>query len=287
MGNIQQVKEMFRLFTILAAVIALVAVGCSHADDSPGKEVHEPLPENLVAVSSEGSVLAWYVDPVTRYDHGILGDKIEAGGMIVNRNGIEYYLRLDTTCVFEDLRPRIFDVDNDGEIEFITIRTRIDSGAEVCVYKILGETLQPVAFSGFIGTSHRWLNIASIIDLDGDGHVEIAWVETPHIGGTLKVARYGEGKLVVIDQRQGLSNHSIGSRNLCLSVTAGTPDDISLWLPDDPKQALVRFRFLGDRLLPQDTIPFAVDPAIPLSMQFTFPDAIEDENCIFVLPAGK
>ena len=44
---------------------------------------------------------ARYVDPVTRYTHGILGDKIEAGELLVVKDNIQYYYKLeDKNCIY-------------------------------------------------------------------------------------------------------------------------------------------------------------------------------------------
>jgi hypothetical protein len=96
------------------------------------------------------------------------------------RNNKEYYYRLGTNYVFEDLRPRLKDVDNDGEVEFITIQTSLKLGASVAIYKIINDKLVLSVQSNYIGSTHRWLNIAAIDDLDNDGIVEIVWIQTPH-----------------------------------------------------------------------------------------------------------
>ncbi len=48
--------------------------------------------------------------------------------------------------------------------------------------------------------------------------MEISWVETPHIGGILKVARLsGSGrslKIEILASLEGFSNHAIGSREM-------------------------------------------------------------------------
>ena len=124
-------------------LVALVVLTWSCKDDNPDilseafENNYEPLPENLIAYNSDRSISARYVDPTLRYDHGVLGDKIEAGGLLVIKDRIEYYFKLDEVYVFEDLQPRLKDVDHDGEPEFITIQTHMNLGASVSVYKII------------------------------------------------------------------------------------------------------------------------------------------------------
>ena len=88
--------------------------------------------------------------------------------------------------------------------------------------------------------------MAAAGDFDGDGKTEIAWVETPHIGGVLKVARLSGGKLAIIGELAGFSNHKAGSRELQEAVSFdwdgdGRPD---LVLPDADRKRLrvVAFR---------------------------------------------
>ena len=63
-----------------------------------------------------------------------------------------------------------------------------------------------------------WLNIVTINDLDNDGIVELVWIQTPHIGGILKVAKINAGALQVLDTESQYSNHEGGERNMCLSI---------------------------------------------------------------------
>jgi len=282
---------MFNTFkSVLFFTMILFFMGCTYHDKDFIPELtenrYEPLPENLIAFNDDRSVSARYVDPTLRYDHGILGDKIEAGGMLVIKNKKEYHYKLDEAFVYEDLRPRLKDVDNDGELEFITILTSLNSGAGVCVYKILNGSLRPIAQSGYIGMTHRWLNIAAVDDLDNDGKVEIAWIQTPHIGGILKIARIVKDSLLVLDEKEGVSNHQIGSRNLCLSVVTAHDGSKKLYVPNNPHHAIMGFSFRNDRLIAEDTILLNIDPIVPLFMQYNFEHLSEDKNCIYI-PAGR
>ncbi|MEK9900686.1 MAG: hypothetical protein VW516_08060, partial [Rhodospirillaceae bacterium] len=53
---------------------------------------------------------------------------------------------------------------------------------------------------------------AGAADFDGDGHPEIAFVETPHIGGTLRLYEYRDRKLHEDHVARGFSNYAVGSR---------------------------------------------------------------------------
>ncbi|MDA0338193.1 MAG: hypothetical protein O2782_23735, partial [bacterium] len=48
----------------------------------------DPLPEKMVGIGQDSSIYAQYAQPTDRYGHGILGDAIEAGQLVVLREGI-------------------------------------------------------------------------------------------------------------------------------------------------------------------------------------------------------
>ncbi|MCV0426105.1 MAG: hypothetical protein K5905_11580 [Roseibium sp.] len=181
--------------------------------------------------NSDGRVLAtWYGSPTKRYRHGILGDAIEAGSLHVElKDGRRYSLVLPETQVFEDRTPRLVDLDGDGNAEILTIRSDQRTGASVSLYGIKNDQLLELASTKAIGRPNRWLNIAGVEDYAGRGQPQIAYVETPHIGGTLHFVEWRGNKLVPFASLAGFSNHKIGSRHQVLS---GDIDFNSDMLPD-------------------------------------------------------
>ena len=217
------------------------------------------LPDGGVAThAGSGIVKAWYGEPTRRYDHGILGDRIEAGALVVeDRAGQRHVHRLPETKVFEDLTPRLADLDGDERAEVVTIATSIDRGASLAVFGLKGDGLREVAATLPIGRTHRWLNVAGIADFDGDGARDIAIVTTPHIGGTLQVWSYRSGRLSLKGSLAGFSNHFIGSRNLGLSAVADADDDglPDLVVPDARRQALRIVSLRDGALKPVANLP--------------------------------
>lgn len=157
---------------------------------------------------------AWFEEPTTRYDHGILGDNIEHGMLAVEVARCDtcgggrqtYRFRLSEDHVFEDLAPRLADVNGDGLREVVVVETDVNLGARLAVFSNNGL----MAATPYIGRSHRWLAPAGIADFDGDGQNDIAYVETPHLGKTLRFWTMRNGALVEIAAIQGLTNHRIG-----------------------------------------------------------------------------
>ncbi|MDG4648571.1 VCBS repeat-containing protein [Roseibacterium sp. SDUM158017] len=163
---------------------------------------------------AQGPVAAWYEDPTTRYAHGVLGDAIEAGTLAVQLGPSEdcatARLVLPETEVFEDIAPRLSDIDGDGRAEIIVVRSHLDRGARLAVYAADARGLRLLAATPAIGRPNRWLAPIGAADLDGDGAVEIAYVDRPHLAMILRVWRYDAGRLTEVAAASGLTNHRIG-----------------------------------------------------------------------------
>jgi len=110
------------------------------------------LPEAQISISNDKNVYAAYANPTERYAHGILGDKIEGSQLIISVDGIFHELNLPSSYVYEDIRPRLYDVDGDGELEIICIRSHVDQGAGIVIYKIIVDQIIEYARVVEIGT---------------------------------------------------------------------------------------------------------------------------------------
>ena len=200
------------------------------------------LPDGRIATGGgRGLVRAWFAGPTQRYGHGVLGDAVEAGALIAeSKSGSRHVFRLPQSAVFEDITPRLADLDNDGRSEIVAIRAFLDAGGALGVYGLKGGKLGEIARTAPVGRPNRWLNVAGIADFDGDGIRDIAIVVTPHIGGTLEFWSLRKDRLVKLASQHGFSNHAIGSRNLDLSAAADVDDDgvADLALPDASRRAL-------------------------------------------------
>jgi hypothetical protein len=242
---------------------------------------YKQLPEKEIARSLDNSVYAQYAMPTEKYDHGIMGDKIEAEQLVVVADDVFYEIKLPNEYVFEDIRPRLYDVDGDNELEFITIRTNLRKGAGIAIYKIVDGQLVEYSHLPEIGTAHRWLNIVAVNDLDNDGVVELVWIETPHIGGILKVAKIQAGTLQVLTETAQYSNHSIGERNLCLSVLTEQLNKKVFYVPDQSRNKIIGFTFENNDFQVFEEITQVIDFSLTLDSQHSFINIIEGEdNCV-------
>lgn len=236
------------------------------------------LPEKEIVTSPDRRFYAQYALPTSEYAHGILGDKIEAKQLVVVADSVFYELILSENFVFEDIYPRLFDIDGDEQPEVITIRTHKSLGAGIAIYKIEKNKLVEFASVKEIGRTFRWLNIVAINDIDNDGITELAWIETPHIGGILKVAKIKEGELMVLDEAKHYSNHAIGERNLCLSVLTRSEGQNIIYVPNQIRDKIAGFTIFNNKLEIVEEISLNVDFAEPLRSQYQFKNRINEGN---------
>jgi hypothetical protein len=272
----------FKLARCDGEIICLTPAGITGL---PPKAPQGGLPDGRVARATSGDIRrAWYARPTTRYGHGVLGDKVEAGSLVAeDAAGKRYEYVLPETHVFEDITPRIADLDGDGRNEIVVIRSSLSKGAAVAVLGLRDGKLELLDATREIGRANRWLNIAGIADYTGVGVPVVAWVETPHIGGILKMAAFENGRLnVFANTWSGFSNHFIGSRELGLAATGdftgdGVPD---LALPNANRRTMVIAARTGFEKVP---LLKPVSHAV-LNVGGAIVTATEDGRLIAVIP---
>jgi hypothetical protein len=201
---------------------------------------------------------AEFTQPTTRYDHGVLGDAAEYGAMRVfvtdsagKRGRAHTDIVLPPSRVFEDLAPRLADLDGDGANEIIVVETDVTRGASLAVYDAYGV----VARTPFLGQTHRWLAPVGAADLDGDGRVEIAYIETPHLGRVLKLVRLSGDDLVPVAQVDGLTNHRIGDAFIQGGIADCADGPVIVTADADWTQVMVT-RFDGRTLTTEAVNPY-------------------------------
>jgi FG-GAP-like repeat len=166
-------------------------------------------------VDGRAVVRADLTQPTDRYDHAVLGDALEWGGLALSVDSCtecdgvqltEVAITLPIDRVFEDVEARLADLDGDGRAEVIVVETDLALGASLAVYGPGGK----IASTAFIGQPYRWLAPAGIADFDGDGRIEIAYVDRPHLVAELVFVRLAGDRLVETARLPGLTNHRIG-----------------------------------------------------------------------------
>ena len=250
----------------LALAVAL-ALGAPAAAEAPGS----------VTVLSAGPpafhpwpVRATLTAPTDRYPHNVLGPIPGYGELLVE---IELcadcpeprriaHLTLPESRVFEDVAPRLWDVTGDGRPEIVVVESDAQLGARLTVFTLrapgaqAGHLMRRMAHSDFIGTRFRWLAPVGVADFTGDGRPEIAWVETPHLGRTLRLARLQGDRLAPIAAHPGVTNHRIGDPFIAGGLRdCGTGPEVILARADWSRAVALHFQ--NDRFREADLGPIS------------------------------
>ncbi len=175
---------------------------------------------------------AWLGLPTDRCPHTAVGSRTHAASLPVlaatpSDLTQELIYRLPFNRVFEDLAPRLADVDQNGRNEIIVIEADALRGASVVVLGLdgppSGKALKEKARSPPAGSKFRWLNQVDVADYGGNGKQDVAAVITPHIGKELTLDPHRPPQLVPCARAMDISNNLMGSPELQLTVIMQLP----------------------------------------------------------------
>lgn len=223
------------LLILPLAVIAVVADGSSHRvvrfePDAANawREVARstesvladarPLLADLDGRGDGGHIVVFAGADSSRYDHGVLGDAVEATRLVwLERHRLDVLseLTLPAPFVFEDIAPRPVAWARGAGL--LTMRSG-RSGTQLVLLAAdpaRADRLRVAALGDSVGGRHRWLAPTT------DGRRILA-VHTPHIGGVLHEYRHDGERLTSRRLSGDVSTHRIGSRETDLAVWRGS-----------------------------------------------------------------
>lgn len=157
------------------------------------------------ASAAQTVVAARLADPTNRYPHRVLGTIPEHTTLMVTLTGAPT-LRIThlAPMVFEDIAPRVIDLDGDARPEVIVVESHETLGARLAIYGHAPDGHFGLRAAGpFIGQRFRWMAVIGAADLDGDGALEIALIDRPHLAKVLRIIRV-----------DGLQTHSVTLREI-------------------------------------------------------------------------
>ena len=215
-----------------------VSVGRPEADVSAEKLPVVALPDARIVRSSNGT-LATLSDPTLRYEHGVLGDAVEANSMTSIRPRGDAGFESGSIApasggVFEQIAPFWFEIPGmDGELLAVTESTT-EVATRVSVYSPDGKL---AAAGPFIGEPFKWRHLIAAGPFGPNGEMELVDTLTPHIGGTIEFYKpnFDNGSLDIVATRTGYTSHRIYTRNMD-TARAGDLDGDGRWellVPND------------------------------------------------------
>ncbi len=198
------------------------------------------LPDARILIDDDDRLLL-LSGPTTQYDHGVLGDKIEATSITLLETSpnvrVVNIINVPDGQVIEGLAPIWTDLNGDGNREIIVTLSDGINGAQLVVFSEDGERL----ISGdAIGQGYRWRHQIAAAPFGPEGEIEILDVLTPHIGGVVEFFQIEGERLSKVAQIGGFTSHVIGSRNLDMAAAGDFDGDgnIELLLPNQARTEL-------------------------------------------------
>jgi endonuclease YncB( thermonuclease family) len=202
------------------------------------------LPDARLLVDKSARILL-LGDATTRYDHGVLGDAVEAASITlietVPKPRVVGRIPLPHPSVVEGVAPIWTDLTGDGKREIIVTLSDAQQGARIVVFNEAGEQ---IAIGPAIGKGYRWRHHLVVAPFGPNSELELADVLTPHLGGVVEFFRLSGSDMEIVAQVPGYTSHVIGTRNLDMAVAGDVDGDgrIELLLPNQARTHLAAIR---------------------------------------------
>lgn len=164
------------------------------------------------------------------------------------------------------------DLDGDGAPEVIVVESHELVGARLAVWEMDDDDrLVQRAANEFIGRPFCWLSVASAADMDGDGFVEIAYVDRPYLAKTLRVFRNvpldtGAVRLELVAEAPNVTNHRIGERDIGGGMRV-CPDAVEVITASADWSRVIATRLVDGTLVSRDVGPHTGRASLSAALQ--------------------
>ena len=219
----------------------------------------DALPDSQI-IQDERQRLLILTDPSDQYQHGILGDDLEATSVTIvqlsDQPAAISHFSVPVDWVIESVHLIWSDWDEDGEREIVLTLSNSTSGAKLVLYDENGNVL---AESLPIGTGFRWRHALDIASFGESGQKLLVEVQTPHIRGIVVFHSWDkENNLLKVEATQsGYSTHDIGSREMHMYdiLANNQSEQVSLIIPTLSKKELTALYIKSGEIHEQWRIP--------------------------------
>jgi hypothetical protein len=198
------------------------------------------LPDARMLVDEQKRVLL-LTGPVTRYDHGVIGDSIEASSITLLESapspGIVRVIDIEPPDVIEGIMPIWADINGDSVREIIVTLSDPTLGAKIVIYSEQGDR---IAESAPAGTGYRWRNQLAVAPFGSPGEQMLVDVLKPHLDGIVEFFSLKGRTLDLEAEIPGFTSHVRGSRNLDLGIAGDFDADrrVDVLVPDKSLKSL-------------------------------------------------
>ena len=154
--------------TLAGKDLRALPLGTSAADAAGRELARGAIPQSRLQAA--GPLTVFLSEPTQDYRHGVLGDAIEAKSLtIAERQPVPLSgeakpvptkvtaVAAGPDAVFEDLEPRLADLDRDGTPEIIVVRSYFERGSALAVVGKKDGAWAVIAETPPVGQPHRWL----------------------------------------------------------------------------------------------------------------------------------
>jgi hypothetical protein len=216
--------------------------------------------QDSIILEDDQQRLLILTDPSDQYQHGILGDSLEANSVTIvdlsDEPNVINKFSVPKNWVIESIKPLWSDWDNDGDKEIVLTLSNSTQGSKIVLYDESGNNL---AESAPIGIGYRWRHVLDIASFGDNGQKFLVDVQTPHIGGIVNYYSWDkENNTINVEASlSGYSTHDIGSRDMHMYLL--TEDEKSqqtlLIIPTQSKRELVALRYKSGKIHEEWIIP--------------------------------
>ncbi len=197
-------------------------------------------------------------DPTTRYEHGVLGDELEAGGAMLMATepqlAVVTHLVFKDETVAEELAPLWADLDDDRRREIMLTLSTTQGVAQIVAFNDKGV---PLVGGPAAGEGRIWRHAIAVAPFGPNGELELAAVLAPHTDSVVEFYRWAQYRLEVVAQLPGYASHAVGSRNLDQAAAGDFDGDgrVELLAPAQSLRSLAAIRRTADGAEEAWTVP--------------------------------